>query len=383
MGTRERRVAFFLPSFERGGVERLVINLSAELVERGVTVDVLVRDADRPMITQLPADVTRHEMTSHGTFGALVHRVVPKHVANAVASLPDYVRYLRQKRPDLLVSMQTSPFAVLGARVARTGTTVAVRESNTPSAATAAPQHRIGRLAPLAKRLAYPRADHVIAVSKDAGDDIADWLDIPRSKITVIYNPTSNERVRLDGAEPPDHPWFDEDVPVVVSVGRFADQKDFETLLRAVETASTAPRLVLVGDGDNRERLERLSRDLDIADRVAFVGYQDNPYPYMAGADLFVLSSYYEGLPNVVIEALTLGTPVVATDCPSGPREILLDGEGGTLVPVGDRDRMAAAIDGALTDEAGTAEQLARARAALDRFTPERAAEAYLDLLAE
>ena len=103
----------------------------------------------------------------------------------------------------------------------------------------------------------------------------------------------------------------------------------------------------------------------------------------MAGADLFVLSSYYEGLPNVVIEALTLGTPVVATDCPSGPREILLDGEGGTLVPVGDRDRMAAAIDGALTDEAGTAEQLARARAALDRFTPERAAEAYLDLLAE
>lgn len=381
MDASETRVAFYLPSFERGGVERLVVNLSKELLARGTAVDVLIRDADEPMLAQLPARATVVELTGHRLVGRLVHRILPKHVANAVASLPDYVGYLRRSDPDLLVSMQTSPFAVLGARLARTDATVVVRESNTPSAATASPQHTVGRLAPLAKRLAYPRADRIVAVSADAGDDIAEWLGVPRDRIRVIYNPTSNEGVVADAEEPVSHPWYDDGDPIVVSVGRFADQKDFETLLHAIEQTDTEPRLVLVGDGDNREDLEALADRLDITDRISFVGYQDNPYPYMEGADLFVLSSHYEGLPNVVIEALTVGTPVVATDCPSGPREILLDGEGGHLVPVGDVNEMTAAIDRAFVDTEGTAERLRRAQESLDRFTPEQAASAYLELI--
>ncbi|MEA5388463.1 glycosyltransferase [Haloarculaceae archaeon H-GB2-1] len=182
--------------------------------------------------------------------------------------------------------------------------------------------------------------------------------------------------------ESPNHPWFDERDPVIVSVGRFSDQKDFETLVRAFGTVRerTDAKLVLVGDGPNRERLERLTDSLGLADAVDFVGYRDNPYPYMAAGDLFVLSSHYEGLPNVLIEAIGVGTPTVATDCPSGPREILLDGDGGYLVPVDNPDALADAMTTAIAEPEDAAERLERAREALDRFTPPRAAKAYLDL---
>lgn len=375
-------IAFYIPSFERGGVERLVINLSREFVSRGVNVDVLVRETDSP-IHQLDDVVSIVRLESLGTLDRLVHRVLPPHVSNAMLSLPSYVRYLRRCRPDLLVSMQASPFAVFGATLAQTGTTVAVRESNTPSAATSDPEHTVGRFAPLVKSFTYPRADHVVAVSQDAARDIAEHVGVPHDEVTVIYNPTYNETIVERSREPIEHPWFEEDVPIVTSVGRFSDQKDFETLIQAFTQirAKRQVRLVLVGDGTNRERLEALVDDLGVKESVAFVGYQQNPYKYIAGADLFVLSSFYEGLPNVLIEALGVGTPAIATNCPSGPREILLDGAGGDLVPVGDVDAMADAIEQYLDDPARAQDALSIARDSLDRFTPEHAADAYLQLL--
>lgn len=379
--SKEYHVAFYIPSFERGGVERLVINLSRELVSQGHNVDLLVRETDPP-IQQLEDAVSVVRLESLDSIDGLVHRALTPHVSNAVLSLPSYVGYLRKCCPDLLVSMQTSPFAVLGAILAHTETAVAVRESNTPSAATSNSAHVVGRLAPLAKRLTYPRADHVLAVSRDAADDIAEYIGMPHDEITVIYNPTYNDTIVDSARESVEHPWFDDDVPIVTSVGRFSDQKDFETLLRAFAHVRKLRevRLVLVGDGTNRDRLETLATALGIKGNVAFVGYQKNPYKFMAGADLFVLSSYYEGLPNVLIEALGVGTPAIATDCPSGPREILLDGDGGDLVPVGDVDAMANAIKLYLDNPTYARNRLDTARGELDRFTPKRAAQKYLHL---
>lgn len=375
-------VSFFIPSFERGGVERLVINLSRELVQQGVNVDVLVRETDPP-IEQLDPAVSVVQLDSLHRFDTAVHRVLPPHVSNALLSFPAYVQYLRRRTPDLLVSMQTSPFAIAGAEVARVNTSVVVRESNTPSMATASPRHTVGQLAPFAKRVVYPRADSIVAVSKDAAADLSDYVGVPREQVTTIYNPTFNESILEQSKEAVDHEWFQEDIPIIASVGRFSDQKDFETLIQAFDTVASnrEARLVLIGDGANRTRLEALVASRGLEDCVAFLGYQENPHKYVAESTIFVLSSTYEGLPNVLIEAIGVGTPVIATDCPSGPREILLDGDGGTLVSVGDEDAMADAITRYLDDPEYARERLQTAQEQLDRFTPERAAKEYLRLL--
>lgn len=376
------RIAFYIPSFERGGIERLVINIAPELLDRGIAVDVLVRTTDPP-IRQLDGRVNIVRMESLPRLYPLFERLLPRQVAKAVAAFPSYLQYLVRTNPDLVVSLQINPFSVLGARLATVDVPVVVRESNTPSAATNDATHPISRISPAVKRLVYPFAAGIIAVSEDAGQDIAEFVNVPTDRITTIYNPTYNEAVIERARESADHPWFDDEIPIITSVGRFADQKDFQTLLRAFDELleTHRARLVLVGDGDRRKDLESLADRLGITDSVAFVGYQENPYKYVARSDVFVLSSHYEGLPNVVIEALTVGTPVVATDCPSGPREILLDGDGGKLVPVGDATAMRDALAATLDDPEQARRELAAAWEEIDRFRPENAAEAYIRLL--
>lgn len=378
------RIAFYIPSFERGGIERTVINVVPELLDRGVAVDVLVRTTDPP-IEQVDDRARVVRLTSLSRTFPLLARLLPLQVAKAAASFPAYVRYLSRTRPDLVISLQINPVGVLGARLAPGDRRVVVRESNTPSAATETASHPVSRLAPLLKRLVYPLADEIVAISEAAGRDIVEFVGVPADRVTTIYNPTYTDAVLEGALEPVEHPWFDQDVPVVTSVGRFAVQKDFETIVRAFALLREThrARLVLVGDGDRRASLESLAADLGVQADVAFVGYQDNPYPYVARSDVFVHSSHYEGLGNVIIEALALGTPVVATDCPNGPREILVDGDGGKLVPVGDAQAMRDALAATLDDPGRSRRELAAAWDGLDRFTPGAVAERYLGLLEE
>ena len=165
-------------------------------------------------------------------------------------------------------------------------------------------------------------------------------------------------------AETPAHPWLrDPKVPVCLAAGRLCPQKDYPTLIRAFATlAETRPlRLLILGDGPDRADLESLIRQLGLADRVALPGFAENPFSAMARAGVFVLSSAWEGLPGVLIQAMACGTPVVATDCPSGPREVLVDGRYGPLVPVGDPEALAQAIGETLDRPLGA--ELLKARA--------------------
>jgi len=371
----------YIPSFGRGGIERFVLNAAEELVSRDIQTDLLLRTTS-PMLESLPEEVRIIRMQSGDRIEPVVGALVTSHVTNAAVSLWDYVQYLRHESPTLLLSLQTNPFALLGARLAQTDATVVIRESNTPSVAVEDPQHLAGKLAPLAKRFTYTRADHIVSVSADAGSDIAQMLDIDPERVVTIYNPTYTDRLTNLAEESISHSWFKDDRPIILSAGRFSDQKDFETLIRAFAQVvdNQDARLVLLGDGANRTELESLVTQLGIEEQVDFLGFKNNPYKYMRQADLFVLSSHYEGLPNVLIEALGVGTPVVATDCPSGPREILLDGRGGELVPVGDVSEMANAITSTLTNPDTAANKLETARAHLNRFTPEKAVDEYLSL---
>jgi glycosyltransferase involved in cell wall biosynthesis len=219
----------------------------------------------------------------------------------------------------------------------------------------------------------------VVAVSRGAAEDLASTSGMPRDRVEVVYNPVITPAVMALAGETPDHPWFGPgEPPVVLGVGRLTRQKAFGTLVRAfAEVRRRRPlRLIILGEGEDRPMLEALASELGVGDDVALPGFRENAMAYMARSALFVLSSAWEGLPTVLIEALAAGTRVVSTDCPSGPREILQEGRLGPLVPVGDVPALAAAMSGALDRPAGNVPP-----DALRPFTRDAAVDHYLRLI--
>jgi glycosyltransferase involved in cell wall biosynthesis len=202
------------------------------------------------------------------------------------------------------------------------------------------------RILPWLVRSHYPFAHEIVAVSEDVESELRERHGLGTSTCTTIRNPVDVEEVISKSLREVDHDWFLDDVPVILGVGRFVEQKQFSVLLTAFERLrrQTEARLVLVGDGPLREKLSALAVELNIEDRVDFLGFASNPYKYMRKAQLLAISSRYEGFGVVTVEALACGTPVVATGCPGGPSDILNDGEFGELVDVGDPGQLADAM---------------------------------------
>jgi len=266
--------------------------------------------------------------------------------------------------------------AILACRLVRPRVPVVVTQHNHLSTFTAHADRRLDRLMPRLLRVGYPFADRIVAVSRGVADDLAAITGLRPERIRVVYNPVVFDRIATAGSAAVEHPWLAAKTgPVLVALGRLVDQKDFVTLIRAVARLAEECRLVILGEGPARPRLEALVGDLGMAGRVDLPGYVDNPYPAMRAADAFVLSSRWEGLPTVLIEALAFDTPIVATDCPSGPREILDDGTWGRLVPPGDPVALAAAISAALVEP-----RVDRPRARLP-YDLDTVTRRYLDLL--
>jgi glycosyltransferase involved in cell wall biosynthesis len=193
----------------------------------------------------------------------------------------------------------------------------------------------------------YPWADAIVAVSNDVKRDLARAAQIPSERIEVVYNPIVTPDLKEKSEQPLEHPWFNNGgPPVVVSVGRLTDQKAFDVLIRALSIArqDRPLRLMILGEGENRPALETLIAKLGLGNDVRLMGFVQNPYPFMARAAAFALPSRWEGLPTVLVEALYLGAPIVATNCPGGSRDILKDGRFGRLVSVDDPSGLAAAL---------------------------------------
>lgn len=336
----QKRLTIFVPSMRVGGAERTMVKLAQGLAERDYPVDVVLAEAEGPHLAEIPESV----------------RVVDLKASRAVTSLPALIRYLRYERPEALISvMNHTNIIALWARLF-TGIPkrVVVSERNTLSkSAQNAATWRAWLMPQLIKRF-YPWADGIITVSKGVGDDLAQVMGIPRERIQTIYNPVVTPELREKAQATLDHPWFKSgEPPVVLAVGRLRVQKDFSTLIQAFARVRQGrpARLLILGEGEERSALERLVRQLGLEQDVSLPGFVPNPYPYMTRTSLFVLSSRWEGLPGVLIEALYCGAPLVSTDCPSGPREILKDGEYGQLVPVGDVAALAQAIETSLTSK--------------------------------
>ncbi|MBK8174918.1 MAG: glycosyltransferase [Rhodospirillales bacterium] len=381
-----------------GGAERVMLMLADALIARGHALDIVLTRREGYFADALPAGARVCElgMASHPALwralvrlpgpvartlaGALAFDKAPK----AVRSLPRLVDYLQGERPDAVLT--TLPYnnltalwaAALAGEPRRPSVPVVVREASVLSRAHVTKRFD-RRLADLVG-MTYPGAAGIVAISDGVGDDLARITSLSRARITTIYNPIDVARAEAAAAAPVAEPWLAAGAPpMLLAVGRMTPQKDHATLLRAFARviAARPARLVILGDGPERGTLDALARSLGIDGHVRLVGLVDNPFPYYRHAAVFVLSSAWEGFGNVLLEALACGCPVVSTDCPSGPAEILGHGRWGRLAPVGDAEALAACI--LRTLDAPPAAEALRQRARM--FTIDAALDRYLDLL--
>lgn len=349
-----------------GGVERMVLNLIDGFAARGIEVDLLAIRAESAHLGPLPDGV----------------RLIDLGVRHSGLAILPLARYLARARPVALLAAKDRAIraAVVARALARVPCRIVGRLGTNLSAALDGKTGATRWLRTAPMRLFYRPVEHIVAVSQGVLDDTRTLSGLPAARLSVIRNPVVTPRLARLAAEPAPHPWAETaDPPLILGAGRLTEQKDFPTLLRAFATlrAQRPARLAILGEGRGRAALMALAQDLGIADDLLLPGFAPNPYAWMTRARLFVLSSAWEGSPNVLTEALALGVPAVATDCPSGPRELLADGRYGALVPVGDHAALAVAMAATLAAPLppGTL------RAAVADYTQDAAAAAYLRVL--
>lgn len=334
----DNRIALFSASLRGGGAERVMVNLAHGFVERGLTVDLVLASAEGPYLSQVPPRAN----------------IIDLRASRTVLSLPGLVRYLRERQPRALISAMShiNLLALWAKSLSGVSTRIIASVHNQLSYSSAPKGRRLAlRALPYLMRRCYPQAERVVAVSHCVADELIKTIKLPRDKIAVIYNPVVTPELFEKAKQPAQHAWFAQPrPPVILSVGRLTEQKDYSTLIRAFAEFRQrhAARLMILGEGEQRPILEELVKALGVERDVALPGFVGNPYAFMSKAAVFVLSSRWEGLPTVLIEALALGMTVISTNCKCGPAEILDGGRYGQLVPVGDSKALAEAIEQAL-----------------------------------
>lgn len=354
-------ISIFLPSVHGGGAERAMLMFAQELIKLQFSVDLVLANLEGALEDQLPPGV----------------RVFNLRSPRMLRALPGLVRYLRERQPTAIFSTITHAniAATWATRYVGLNAPVIVRQSNTPISEAKGSWGRLltGCLIPYVYRL----ADGVIAVSDGVREELVEMNAKLQEVTSVLPTPVLTPEILAQADERIQHPWFAEpDVPVIVSAGRLKRHKGMVELVRAFARLrrERRARLMILGEGGYRPQIEAEIRSLEIQRDVELAGFFNNPFPYMKQASLFVLASHYEGLPNVLIQALAFGTPVVATDCKSGPAEILEQGKWGRLVPVGDED----ALVDAMRDSLHLPRQAAAQQSAWERYGAAEATRRYL-----
>jgi glycosyltransferase involved in cell wall biosynthesis len=404
IATDAPHLAVYVEDLDGGGVQRMRLALAGALAERGHRITLLVARADGMLRDAVPPRVDVVELRPASTLDAAVAALraqaagwaglgpawaLARRLSPTLRYLPALAGFIRRARPDALLS--ATPYMNLEAlwarRLAGVPLRVLISEHNDLSHGHVLGRGSHARTLPLLQRQTYPEAAAVIAVSLGVADDIATRTGIPRAAISTIYNPALRAEIAELAAQPVDHPWLQPGAPpVVLGVGRLSAAKDFPTLVRAFARLreQRPARLIILGKGKDPKKtakrqaaLSDQASSLGVAADLDLPGFVLNPYAYMARAAVMAVSSAHEGFCNVLVEAMACGCPVVSTDCPSGPAEILDGGRFGRLVPVGDDQALAAALAGTLDAPRDPDRLRMRARF----FSLDRAVEQYERLL--
>jgi glycosyltransferase involved in cell wall biosynthesis len=365
MSARPRLAVFFATS-GHSGVDRGLSHLIPGLLQRNIAVDLLTIQGHGPNL-QLDSPHFRQ---------------IPLKTSHVYSALPGLVRYLRRERPSAIFTgkdrvNRTAAVAHLLAggechlllrMGTHLGTSLAHRGLGERIATT------------LSLRLLYRRASKVIASSEGVAVDLRQRARLPSERVAAVPFPAIPAELLTEARARPAHPWFhDQGPPIVLGVGELSSRKGFDLLLHAfARLRQQRPvRLMILGEGEQRRSLEQLVEKLGIAENTALPGFVADVYGFMAHADAFALPSRWEGLGLALIEALALGTPATATDCPSGPAEILQDGAVGPLVPVDDVERLTAALGQLLDDPPDTV----TLRAAAERYEIQRCCDRFVEAI--
>ena len=364
------RVALILPDLSGGGTQRSVLNLASGLIDHNHTVDIVLFRAKIHYPEEVPNGLRLFAVDNN------TDRRTVTHASDALARL---TRIRAPSKPFDWIRMANAlnwdPFCLPDPRLVRQARAIAaymdvekpdcvLPSLSRPNIATLLACRFLTEPPPIIPTIRnfvqYHRyrtkrryrhlagdAAHFVGVSQGISDGLTATIGVPRESITTIYNPVVTPHLHVKMAERPDHPWLlDGNAPVILAAGRLAAQKDYPTLIKAFArlNAQRPCRLIILGEGRMRKALERLVKGLDLTDHVSLPGWVENPFAFMSRASLFVLSSRFEGLPGVLVQALACGCPCVSTNCPAGPAEILQDGKFGPLVPVGDEKSLATAM---------------------------------------
>lgn len=353
------------PTLGTGGADRVTLNLLRHLPVDRFRPTLVLMQRRGELLSEVPVDVPIHVLGARSLWTAWL----------------SLARLVRRDRPDILFSTSsgTNIIAVLAHLLAgRPGRLVLSERGGLRTKLSW--KKKVQRWL---KKVLYPHADRITTVSEGVRDELVARLRLPPESISVVLNPIVDARMEALTAEPVLHPWFanhrEAKPPVILTAGRMVVEKDHATLLRAFARIAQERevRLMILGEGALRGELEALADRLGIRDRVAFPGFDPNPFKYMARCSLFALSSRFEGLPGVLIQAMACGAPVVSTDCPSGPSEIIQNGKNGILVPVGDSQALSRAFSALLTNDEWRRDLGERGRRSVQRFHVDRILPKY------
>jgi len=358
------RLMIVRPTLGTGGADRVTLTLLQHLDRKLFTPSLVLIRRRGELLAEIPADVEVVSLDAGGIFSA----------ARPLR------RLIRERRPDIVFSTSSGTNITAALATPRPGPRLVLSERSGLIR-----EHRWFKKFVLfaAKRLLYRRAACVTAVSQGVADDLATRLHLAKERIAVVYNPIITTDLEELSAAPVEEPWFEGDSPIFLAAGRLTEVKGFDLLLSALAIARQKHdcRLIILGKGPLRDALEGQARGLGIDQAVKLPGFVANPYAYMSRSAAFVLSSHFEGLPGVLIQAMACGTPVIATRCPFGPDEIVTPGLDGMLVPPADATRLAEALGTLLVDDEGRRALGRAARESARRFSLEKIMPNYVRAL--
>lgn len=361
-------VAVHLPTLEAGGAERVMLTVANGLSERGYAVDLTVSN----LRGGFKQDISNHVNVVE--FSSTEPPFLP-----ALGSFPDLCQYISNVEPSLFISSMKhiNIISILAWKASGSNSKMVVTEHNTPDQLIDG--SRKNALIYKIAKIEYPWADTIVGVSDGVIESLSETVDVPESEIQRIYNPVVTSQLIEKSKESASHRWFESEEDVVLNVGRMTEQKNQSLLIRAIAKLSPAnrPKLIIVGKGHREEKIRELAVKLGVRQDLDIINWVDNLYAYMGSADVFALSSRWEGLPTVLIEALACGCPVVSMDCPSGPREILCDGEYGMLVDEYDP----VALSEAVTKQLQNPDAESKIRERGKYFSKERCIDQYESLV--